>query len=92
VLYEHTVDSNSQPLDPTSQRVLSFECAGPREMIFFEPAKTTAGIVTCGGLCPGLNDIIKGLVMQLWNRYGVHRIYGFRYGYQGSCRSSGTRH
>jgi 6-phosphofructokinase 1 len=89
VLYEHCVDSETSPLDPNSQRVLSFEAAGPREMIFFEPSKVTAGIVTCGGLCPGLNDIIKGLVMQLWNRYGVQRIYGFRYGYQGLVQKFG---
>ena len=43
----------------------SFEVAGPREKIFFNPSKITAGIVTCGGLCPGLNDIIRGIVTQL---------------------------
>lgn len=62
---------------------VSFEMAGPREHIIFDPAKTTAGIVTCGGLCPGLNDVIKGLVMELYHRYGVQRIFGFRYGYEG---------
>lgn len=61
----------------------TFERAGPREMLFFDPPKTTAAIVTCGGLCPGLNDIIRGLVQQLSTRYGVTRIYGFRYGYEG---------
>ena len=65
------------------QPQLSFEVAGPREMIFFNPAKTTAGIVTCGGLCPGLNDIIRGIVTQLHLRYGVTKVYGFRYGYEG---------
>ncbi len=62
---------------------MSFEVAGPRERLFFEPAKTTAGIVTCGGLCPGLNDVIRSLVMALHGRYQVTRTYGFRYGYQG---------
>ncbi len=61
----------------------SFELAGPRERLFFDPSKTTAAIVTCGGLCPGLNDIIRGIVTQCHNRYGVTRIFGFRYGYQG---------
>ena len=61
----------------------SFELAGPREKIFFDPQKTTAAIVTCGGLCPGLNDIIKGIVTQCYNRYGVTRVFGFRYGYEG---------
>ena len=62
---------------------ISFEVAGPREQIFFDPARSTAGIVTCGGLCPGLNDIIRGLVMELTYRYGVTRTYGFRYGFEG---------
>ncbi len=61
----------------------SFELAGPREKLFFEPSKVRAGIVTCGGLCPGLNDVIHGLVMELWHRYGCWTIYGFQYGYQG---------
>jgi len=59
------------------------EKAGPREKIYFEPAKVHAGIVTCGGLCPGLNDVIRAIVMTLWYRYGVKRIFGFRYGYRG---------
>ena len=67
----------------------SLEVAGPREMIFFDPAHTTAGIVTCGGLCPGLNDVIRGLVMQLYHRYGVSNIFGFRYGYEGLVPSYG---
>lgn len=62
---------------------LSFEKAGPHEYLYFEPAKTRAAIVTCGGLCPGLNNVIRGLVMQLWYRYGVQRILGIRYGYSG---------
>ena len=62
---------------------MSFEVAGPRDRLFFDPAKTTAGIVTCGGLCPGLNDVIRSLVMALNHRYHLTRIYGFRYGYQG---------
>jgi len=64
-------------------RPLSFEMAGPRERIFFDPPKTTAAIVTCGGLCPGLNDIIRSIVMELSSRYGVTKIFGIRYGYEG---------
>jgi 6-phosphofructokinase 1 len=60
-----------------------FEPAGPRRSIFFDPAKLRVGVVTCGGLCPGLNDVIRGLVMELTHHYGVQRIYGFRNGYQG---------
>jgi 6-phosphofructokinase 1 len=60
-----------------------FEPAGPRQKIFFDPAKLRVGIVTCGGLCPGINNVIRGLVMELSFHYGVQRIYGFRNGYQG---------
>ncbi|MEY2982691.1 MAG: hypothetical protein RL562_2918 [Planctomycetota bacterium] len=61
----------------------SFELAGPRAQLYFPPTDVSAGIVTCGGLCPGLNDVIRGLVLTLWHHYGVRRILGFRYGYQG---------
>jgi 6-phosphofructokinase 1 len=59
------------------------ECAGPREMLYFTPAHVHAGIVTCGGLCPGLNDVIRAVVRCLWYRYGVKRISGIQYGYKG---------
>jgi len=62
---------------------ICFEIAGPREQIFFDPPRVSAGIVTCGGLCPGLNDVIRGLVMELTHRYGVTNVYGFRYGFEG---------
>jgi 6-phosphofructokinase 1 len=59
------------------------EVAGPREKIYFSPSHVHAGIVTCGGLCPGLNDVIRSLVRSLWQLYGVRRISGIRYGYKG---------
>ncbi len=62
---------------------VSFEKAGPKEKIYFDPTKTKVAIVTCGGLCPGLNNVIRGLVNQLNKRYGVKRIVGIRYGYEG---------
>ena len=62
---------------------LSVEVAGPREKIYFDPSKTKAAIVTCGGLCPGINDVIRALVMELYHRYGVENIVGIRYGFQG---------
>lgn len=72
---------------PTSPELLrqlpAFELAGPRNRVFFDPSKARAGIVTCGGLCPGLNNVIRGLVLELWFGYGVKRITGFRYGYEG---------
>ncbi len=60
-----------------------FEKAGPREKIYFNPAELRCGIVTCGGLCPGLNDVIRAVVMSLCHHYGVRSIFGFPFGYEG---------
>ncbi|MGC4050796.1 MAG: ATP-dependent 6-phosphofructokinase [Paludibaculum sp.] len=60
-----------------------FEKAGPRDSIYFDPAQTRAAIVTCGGLCPGLNNVIRSLVLSLRCHYGVQRVLGIRYGYHG---------
>jgi 6-phosphofructokinase 1 len=60
-----------------------FEPAGPRRQIFFDTRKMRVGIVTCGGLCPGINNVVRGLVMELSFHYGVTRIHGFKNGYQG---------
>jgi 6-phosphofructokinase 1 len=60
-----------------------FELAGPREKIYFDPSKLKCGIVTCGGLCPGLNDVIRAIVLGLFHHYGVNTVFGFRYGYEG---------
>lgn len=59
------------------------EKAGARKHIYFQPNHVHAGIITCGGLCPGLNDVIRAIVRSLWYEYGVRRISGIRYGYQG---------
>jgi 6-phosphofructokinase 1 len=61
----------------------SFERAGPRELLFFHPARTRCAVVTCGGLCPGENDVIRAIVLTLTHSYGVHQILGLRYGYAG---------
>jgi 6-phosphofructokinase 1 len=61
----------------------AMEAAGPRRMIYFDPSKLVCGIVTCGGLCPGLNDVIRSIVLSLYHHYGVRKVYGFRYGYEG---------
>lgn len=60
-----------------------FERAGPRREVYFDPARCVPGIVTCGGLCPGLNNVIRSLVLALYHQYGILRIVGFRYGYHG---------
>ena len=61
----------------------SFELAGPRRKIYFDPSKLRCALVTCGGLCPGLNDIIRAMVLELFYGYGVKNILGFKYGLQG---------
>ncbi len=68
-------------------RSRSFEAAGPREELFFDPPGTSCGIVTCGGLCPGVNDVIRAIVLTAYHRYGAHRVVGFRYGYDGLSSS-----
>ncbi len=72
------------------EREHSMELAGPRKEIFFDPNKTTAAIVTCGGLCPGLNDIICSTVNTLYNCYKVRNIIGIRNGYLGFQSDSPT--
>ena len=70
-------------------RAPAFELAGPRHQVFFQPSKLRCGIVTCGGLCPGLNNVVRGLVVELTHGYGVAQIFGFRYGYEGLVRRHG---
>jgi len=60
-----------------------FEIAGPRERIFFDPRSLRCGIVTCGGLCPGINDVVRAVVLSLHHHYGVKSVLGFRFGYEG---------
>lgn len=70
------------PQAPPAEELL-FELAGPRAKLFFDPRQTRAGMVTCGGLCPGLNDVIRSLFRELHFAYGVREVLGFRGGYQG---------
>jgi len=67
----------------------AMEAAGPREKLFFDPSPLACGIVTCGGLCPGLNDVIRSIVLSLYHHYGVTKVYGFRFGYEGLVRRHG---
>ena len=69
---------------------LQFELAGPRAKIYFAPKQTRAGIVTCGGLCPGLNNVIRSLFLELHYGYGVSEVLGFRGGYSGLDPSRGA--
>jgi 6-phosphofructokinase 1 len=82
VLLDDTVEMAVARGLPASE-LPSFEPGGPRAQLYFEPATTRAAIVTCGGLCPGLNNVIRGLVLELSQNYGVVDIVGFRNGYRG---------
>ena len=80
VLHDVIYNQNTKKMpDPE----FSFEKAGPRKRMFFEPNNTKAAIVTCGGLCPGINDVIRAIVRELYFGYGVHSILGIPYGYNG---------
>lgn len=91
---EHFLDDNERiVMDPRAVEIEqiiksggdvdSFEVAGPRNPVFFVGNKVTAAVVTCGGLCPGLNAVVRSIILQLYHRYGVERVLGIRYGYQG---------
>jgi len=70
-------------VDAPAQDSLLFELAGAREHLFFNASETRVGIVTCGGLCPGLNDVVRSLFLEMHHAYGVKEVLGFRWGYQG---------
>ncbi|CAD7929591.1 unnamed protein product [Amoebophrya sp. A25] len=65
--------------------------AGPRGILHFRPSQTTAAIVTCGGLCPGLNAVIHHIVNTLWHSYDVRRIMGIRGGFHGMTKFGGEK-
>ncbi len=88
VLY-HTDPVMVRRLIDEGRPLPSFETAGPRERLFFDPAGLRAGIVTCGGLCPGINDVIRAIVLCLYHHYDVTTVYGFRYGYEGLIAAYG---
>lgn len=84
--------ADTQDLEPfleAGQIPPSFELAGSRSQLFFDPTVLTCGIVTCGGICPGLNDVIRSVVRTLTFGYGVPRILGFRYGFAGLASKNG---
>ena len=82
ILYDVSLD-NFKKCSESGELPVSFEKAGPKETIYFEPVKTKVGIVTCGGLCPGVNNVIRSLVNELYYRYGINRVLGIQYGYEG---------
>lgn len=82
VLFHSSLKGVKEVLDKGG-RLPSFEMAGPRRKIYFDPSKLKCGIVTCGGICPGVNDVIRAIVLSLYHHYGVPNVCGFRYGFEG---------
>jgi len=80
------IDVNARDINKIireGKKLPSFELAGPRKKIYYDPSKLKCALVTCGGLCPGLNNVIRAVVLELYYRYHVRHIYGIRYGLQG---------
>jgi 6-phosphofructokinase 1 len=86
------VCSTTDELEPflaSGETPPSFERAGPRRNLAFDPTELRCGVVSCGGLCPGINDVIRSVVLTLTHGYGVRTIVGFRYGYAGLAGGEG---
>lgn len=83
------INVHEEQQDDLNDNLNLIEKAGPREYIYFNPKHVNAAICTCGGLCPGLNDVIRAVVRCLYNRYGVRRIRGIRYGFKGFFAEQG---
>lgn len=79
VIYNNVLDEDE---NLTKVNVLSFERAGPFNKVHFD-SNINAGIVTCGGLCPGLNDVIRSVTFGCLKSYGIKTVYGFKNGYEG---------
>jgi len=82
IVYDLSLESYTSCIQ-NNEEPACLEKAGPRQNVFFEPKNVTAAIVTCGGLCPGINNVIRGVVMALHYFYGVKKILGVPYGYEG---------
>jgi 6-phosphofructokinase 1 len=88
-LLYHSNPDDLRPFTDAGLKPPSMERAGPRQQIFFDRHQLSCGIVSCGGLCPGINNVIRAVVMSLYHHYGVRRILGFRYGFKGMVKRHG---
>src|SRR3954467_13682846 len=88
VLYPSTLKELEESLNVGAPPP-AMEAAGPRARLFFNPERLGCGIVTCGGLCPGLNDVIRAIVLSPHYPHRVPRVYGLRFGYEGLVRRYG---
>lgn len=83
VILRHIVFDLPSSASPSPSPLIAYHRAGPRRTVRFDPATVRAAIVTCGGLCPGLNTVIRELVVGLWEIYGVRQVFGVPSGYRG---------
>lgn len=67
----------------TDYLTLKLEAAGPQRSLYFDPSKAKCAIVTCGGLCPGINDVIRAIVMEAFHNYNVASVVGVQFGLRG---------
>jgi 6-phosphofructokinase 1 len=79
IAFDPLMDANKKTLESK----IAIQKAVVRAKLHFNPSKTNVGIVTCGGLCPGLNDVVRAITHACISNYGVRRVYGFRYGFWG---------
>lgn len=77
------IGEDQQDAPSATPLYFDFELAGPRKRLYFNPNQTKAAVVTCGGLCPGINDVIRAIVMTAHHNYGMAATLGFRFGLQG---------
>lgn len=82
-VYSINLKSEFNELDNDINNIPTFEKAGPRKKIYFQPGETRSAVVTCGGLCPGLNAVIRAIVRMNYYRYGNKITYGIKNGYRG---------
>ena len=80
---QYEIAADPKKLDFSLKRSELLQVAGPRQNIYFNPGHVHAGILTCGGICPGLNDVIRSIVRCLVFNYNVHRISGIKFGFRG---------
>ncbi len=79
ILFNNEIE-NGNKLDA---KLLYFESAGPYTKLFFNPTEINVGIVTCGGLCPGINDVIRSITYSCLDGHGVKNVFGFKNGFEG---------
>jgi 6-phosphofructokinase 1 len=91
VMYDPRPQEDLKSEFPVSLNKLLLQLANTRKDLHFNPSEVTVGIVTCGGLCPGLNDVVRSLTLCSIGSFQVKKVIGFRFGFWGlSSAGRGT--